>query len=849
MVIQNSIRHRITKAVLTICVITLLVSSFFSTFARYMLQTLLANSGREIGASASHMSADVLLEQSVSNSQDFVTVKVGVLDAYLDNVIDTLTVVRDFASSIYDAPGRFVPGNVPYYNRVPADVFAAYYTLDPHVALTPRIETEINLFASMIYPIETMIRLHGEVFSIYIATESGAVVFFDDTANTKRNLVESGTILRQRSWYLRAVETGSAVITDTYEDATRHGQIITFSIPVYRRNGELAGVIGADLRMRELSGVITDITSSGVEFAILLGKDHIIAGSIPGETEGANEFKFDEEEIFSNKNGVLLLTVSDIEKSGYRMNESYMIWDSLTHTDWKLVGFKSIASIVAPVEEMQANISVLTDKAVADAQRTAFATSTLTLLSLAGILFFGFSYAKKTSNHISSPLLSLASNAVKIGQGELDRLPDVETGDEIEALVNTINKMVADIKHITGEKERIGAELDVATNIQASMLPRTFPAFPNHNEFDIFASMKPAKEVGGDFYDFFLINENTLAVVIADVSDKGVPAALFMVVAKILIKNNAQEGRSPKEVFDIVNNLLCENNDTCMFVTSFFGYLDIPSGKFTYVNAGHNQPLIKTGEKFEWINTKPGLFLAGIEDFVYKEYSFDLKPGDELFFYTDGITEAVNNEFEQFGNDRLMETLNANLNLPLEEVNMLVKREIDLFADGAEQADDITMLALRYTKGMVTKTDKKPADKTFELTVEAKLENVDKVLDFVNDQLADYPPKICNQIGIAVDEIFSNIAQYAYTHAPLQQSSAVIRVTTGDEITIEFEDTGIPHNPLEAEDPDIDASIDEREPGGLGIFILKKIMDTVEYRRVDNRNILLIRKIVNKQGE
>jgi serine phosphatase RsbU (regulator of sigma subunit) len=254
------------------------------------------------------------------------------------------------------------------------------------------------------------------------------------------------------------------------------------------------------------------------------------------------------------------------------------------------------------------------------------------------------------------------------------------------------------------EKERIGAELNVATQIQANMLPCTFPAFPDRGEFDIYASMTPAKEVGGDFYDFFLVDERTLAIVMADVSGKGVPAALFMVIAKTLIKNNAQSGQSPKEVFETVNNILCENNDAGMFVTVFLGYLDIPGGRLTFVNAGHNYPLLRSGESFDWLKTKPNFILAGMEDSFYKQHEAVLKPGDELFLYTDGVTEAVNNENELFGDQKLIEAANDSLDLPLKDFTVSIKREIDKFAQGAEQADDITMLALRYKGEEVTHT-------------------------------------------------------------------------------------------------------------------------------------------------
>ncbi|GHU49207.1 hypothetical protein FACS1894127_1890 [Clostridia bacterium] len=264
---------------------------------------------------------------------------------------------------------------------------------------------------------------------------------------------------------------------------------------------------------------------------------------------------------------------------------------------------------------------------------------------------------------------------------------------EIFQIISTINQSSRSLKTTMG--------LDVAGRIQQDMLPRTFPRFPGHPGFDLYASMESAKEVGGDFYDFFLINENTLAVVIADVSDKGVPASLFMVIAKTLIRDNALNGKNPKEVFETVNDALCENNEAGMFVTAFLGYLNISSGNFTYVNAGHNLPLLRSGrgdrmsKRFEWLKAEPGFVLAGMKDTFYKLHETTLQVGDELFLYTDGVTEATNREKELFGDQRLLETVNSYLDLPIKEFTISIKQEIDKFTSGEGQTDDITMLALR----------------------------------------------------------------------------------------------------------------------------------------------------------
>lgn len=311
------------------------------------------------------------------------------------------------------------------------------------------------------------------------------------------------------------------------------------------------------------------------------------------------------------------------------------------------------------------------------------------------------------SRLIGRPLRKLTSGVAELGGGNLDKQLEIHSKDEIGALALAFNKMTIDLKESIeqsarerAEKERIGAELNVATQIQASMLPCIFPAFPDCAEFDIYASMLPAKEVGGDFYDFFLVDESTLAVVIADVSGKGVPAALFMVIAKTLIKNYAQMGMSASEVFTQANNQLCEGNEAGMFVTAFMGILDIKTGEFNYVNAGHNPPCMKKANgDFEFVKIKAGFVLAGMENVKYREGSVKLDKGDTLYLYTDGVTEATDINNELFSEPRLISSLNKYKNGSLQDLLTEVKNDIDKFVDKAPQFDDITMLAVTYEGG------------------------------------------------------------------------------------------------------------------------------------------------------
>lgn len=305
-------------------------------------------------------------------------------------------------------------------------------------------------------------------------------------------------------------------------------------------------------------------------------------------------------------------------------------------------------------------------------------------------------------------LSQFTTDIVKSGNFEKQKI-EIGTKDEIEDLGQSFNFMIERLEDyiqnltaVTAEKERIGAELNVATHIQSSMLPCIFPAFPDRDELDIYATMTPAKEVGGDFYDFFMVDERHIAIVMADVSGKGVPAALFMVIGKTLIKDHTQPGRDLGEVFTEVNNILCESNDNGMFITAFEGVLDLVTGEFRYVNAGHEKPFIyrKNGE-YEAYETNAGFVLAGLEDIEYQEQKVNLSIGDKIFQYTDGVTEAVNKDKKLYGMDRLQHALNEKcIECSPEETLRLVKEDIDAFVGDNDQFDDITMLCLEYTGKM-----------------------------------------------------------------------------------------------------------------------------------------------------
>ncbi len=423
----------------------------------------------------------------------------------------------------------------------------------------------------------------------------------------------------------------------------------------------------------------------------------------------------------------------------------------------------------------------------------------------------------------------------QITEGNLEVKVNVRSNEEFASLSDDINTTVDVLKRYIDEAAaRIDKELALAKAIQSSALPSVFPPYPNRTEFDIWAGMRTAKEVGGDFYDFYMLGEDKLVFLIADVSGKGIPAAMFMMTAKTLIKSLAETGMPVEQVLTEANEQLCANNSAGMFVTAWMGILDLETGIVSFGNAGHNPPLLcRAGSTYEYLKSRPGLVLAGMEGIRYRRNEIRLEPGDVLYLYTDGVTEATDQMEELYGEERLNRYLNGVYSCEPETICRAVLEDVDRFVGNASQFDDITMLCLRY-RGHGQ-----------EITVEAVTDNVKEVTEFVESQLekAECPFKVIMQINVAIDEIFSNIARYAYGDKP---GEATVRVEINEKIpsaTLIFMDKGSPFNPLEREDPDVTLSAGEREIGGLGIFLVKKTMDQMEYEYRNGMNRL---KIVKK---
>ncbi|MBQ9205734.1 MAG: SpoIIE family protein phosphatase [Treponema sp.] len=479
---------------------------------------------------------------------------------------------------------------------------------------------------------------------------------------------------------------------------------------------------------------------------------------------------------------------------------------------------------------------------------------TLILAALGFTIFFVILYSLSLFTGMVKPLMMIIDETSHFAEhhGELSGvLKKIKNRDELGLLAHSIEKMsgdmnryINDLTQATAEKERIGAELNVATKIQSEMLPRVFPPYKNHPEIELFATMTPAKEVGGDFYDFFMVDDDHFVVSVADVSGKGVPAALFMVIAKTLLKDAAYRFKTPAEIFEHVNETLCESNESGLFVTCWLAIFEISTGKLTFANAGHTSPVIYKDGEISFLESKPNLMLAAMEGIPYKNHEISIKPGDRLFLYTDGITEATNSSNQLYGEERLLSIMKTEKakNLTSKELLAFVRSDIDKFVDQAPQFDDITMLELVYKSKNNESTTGDAKMNEMRITAEDK--NMDTVTDFIHSCLPeDCTPVIINKIDLAVEEIFVNIAHYAYN--PTVGEAWISASFVDNTLTIIFKDNGKEFNPIAKADPDITLSAEERDIGGLGIFLTKKFMDSVDYEYKNRQNILTIHKKID----
>ena len=677
----------------------------------------------------------------------------------------------------------------------------------------------------------------------------------------------SGANYQDKEWYYSTKNGHSSRWQEPFVGEFVPEPIAVYTVPIFRKdkNNEdvLVGVLAVDMSIEFLKKTISDIHVPNSGYAMIFSSKNFPVAYPKTIAEG----KVDSEIVVKE---ITKINQSDFDKAGKGSNGLFM--GTVAGGEESAIYFTTMESngwtfmIVWPagkfMEERQSMIKLFVAMALGG-----YAAMLIIILLI--------------SSRVSKPLKDLAAAAKELGEGNFDvTIPEIAGGDEISEFATAFSNMLIELKnHIEKQKDmkRIERELDLARNIQLAMLPgeeRDENSDDDRHELAPF--LLPAKEVGGDFYDFFKIDNNHLCVIIGDVSGKGVPASLFMMVARIILRTMAKNLKSIVDAFNKTNYALARRNRLNMFVTIWGGIIDLQSGHVEFASAGHNPPVVRHKDgSVEFVNSKSELVMAAMEDVVYKQQSFDLKQGDTLFLYTDGVTEATNSKEELFGDNRLIEAIKKGGDISTAATCALVKQEVDNFVQEAPQFDDITMLAVkfngndepvweRYEKTIDVSGGNKrelksfveniltPMDGTKKMQMQNAWERYEKIVDvipenqdiltaFVEGILAPMEGSMKSQmqINMAIDEIYSNIVKFSgATKVTLIVEIRKATLTT----RLTFVDNGKPYDPIKQADPDISLPAEEREIGGLGIFIVKKTMDSVSYRRNGDNNELAITK-------
>ena len=492
-------------------------------------------------------------------------------------------------------------------------------------------------------------------------------------------------------WYQIPRELGQPEWSEPFFDEGA-GNILmsTCSVPFYEDAGgtrRLKGIATADIALDSLTELVSSVRILETGYAALLSRNGVILAH-PMKNAIMNESFFS---IAEARNDASLRALG---KKMVRGESGFVHYTSL-------VGFTSWM-YYAPIRSTGWTLAVVFPEAelLATVNRMSL---TMLAMGLVGILLLTAAVISIATS-ITRPLHSLAEATHVMSSGNFDvELPVIRSKDEVGELAHdfqvmkeSLKEYIVNLTETTAAKERIQSELKVATDIQASLLPRVFPPFPERSEFEIFASMDPAKEVGGDFYDFFFIDPDNLCFLIADVADKGVPAALYMMVAKTLLKSEGQRLGEPDQILTCVNQILAEDNERCMFASVFCAILDVRSGEVRFANAGHNPPLLIGTEGARYLRLKPGFMLGPVPDTVYETERITLSPGDTIFLYTDGVTEARNRADTAYGEPQLLSALQRVAQLDPTGLIHFIRADVLRHADGAPQSDDVTMIAIRY---------------------------------------------------------------------------------------------------------------------------------------------------------
>lgn len=582
----------------------------------------------------------------------------------------------------------------------------------------PNDQESLNMaykLANLAPMMQEIIEGNGEyTVDCYISLTSGLTVIMDDTPGEK--IFSDGTVMyydpAESDWYKGAVETGNAYFSSIVKTELSDDTELGFGVPVYVGD-ELVAVLHGSMILNTIQNIVSQITYGESGFSILVSDDGqlIYSPYDKGDLAMDANLSRDIRETDNEDLKALIETALKLDTGNCQVKiddeNFYAYYAPVPTLGWTQILFLATDELDYVPQYLLNEMDNAKDE-VFNSYTGEFRMAMIIILVvmaalIAGAVILAFVFSKRLVTPVDIMTKRVRNMTGDDMNFEMEKV--YETGDEIEvlahsfaALTDKIKNYIVEITAISAEKERIDTEMATASMIQDSMLPRKFPAFPERHEFDLYAAMKPAKEVGGDLYDFYFIDEDHLALVIGDVSGKGISASLFMVMAKHIIQNQILlHNGSVVKAMKSVNTLLNDENDAMMFVTIWLGVLTVSTGHLAYVNAGHEYPIIyRNGGKFELFRDNHGAPVAVTKDFEAQLNEIDLGRGDVLYLYTDGITEARRDDDEMFGDERIVEVLNQNKDANMIDLDGAVRAAVNDFVDGAEQFDDITSLCIRY---------------------------------------------------------------------------------------------------------------------------------------------------------
>ena len=703
-----------TKITMTIMIVVFL--SLFCVGAVSLINTnrtikTMADSNKQMTQTSRSMSSSSMEALTRVRLQELAEDKAALADRTFYEFEQAVSMIASAAEKIYGSRETYPERDVPLPDAEKDGTLSLQLLFasdtDPEDSA---VRAEARLLGNIQETLYAINLQNPSIASTYFASASGIMVQADFISAKKFD--EAGRIMpldaKTRAWYQGAQETGRLYLTPVTRDLHTPQLAIMCGVPVYDA-GEFKGVAGAGMYLDSINALIesVDLGDKG-NICIVNDQGRILfsnfkEGSL-SVNEGGNDLRLSADEDLKQLVSNALQGEEGVKQLSLDGAPCYVAYAPMETVGWSVFIILAKDEVDAPTVQLQQGLDRIAEESEASAAERAKKAVFVLLIVFIAALVITLLASMLLSNRVVKPIQSLTDKVSRVGGDDLDFSWEVRSNDEtrlladaFQSLTGRMKEYVSDIQKITAEKERIGTELSLATKIQAGMLPNIFPAFPDRKDFDIYASMTPAKEVGGDFYDFFLIDEEHLALVIADVSGKGVPAALFMMGSMIMIRSGIQNGFSPAQTLTQVNEQICAGNHENMFVTVWLGILDLKSGKLIAANAGHEYPILKQpGEEFELVKDPHGFVLGGLPGRHYKEYEWQLKPGSRLFVYTDGVPEAGDQSLTLFGTDRLLQVLRRTENESPETILEAVAAEVRGYVGDAPQFDDLTMLCLEY---------------------------------------------------------------------------------------------------------------------------------------------------------